>query len=84
MTIFEDEMFTNKTFEHANLILTEPWVLRNEIMLNIMQNVKFDFLKHEFLTDWCVLSSISKTLHKYSTEFFPMYRRLLELKNDIF
>ena len=33
--------------EHANLIFIEPWVLMNEIMLNIMQNFKFDFLKNE-------------------------------------
>ena len=47
MTIFEDEIVNNEAFEHANLILTEPWVLKNEIMLNIMQNFKFDFLKKE-------------------------------------
>ena len=45
VTIFEDEII-NKTFEHANLIFTEPWALMNEIMVNIMQNVKFDFLKN--------------------------------------
>ena len=44
--MFEDEI--NKAFEHANLIFTEPWELKDEIMLNIMQNVKFDFLKNEF------------------------------------
>ena len=48
MTIFEDEIVNNKAFEHANLIFTEPWALANEIMLNIMQNFKFDFLKNEF------------------------------------
>ena len=47
MTIFEDKIVNNEPFEHANLILTEPWVLKNEIMLNIMQNFKFDFLKNE-------------------------------------
>ena len=47
MTIFEDEIVSNEAFEHANLILTEPWVLKNEIMLNIMQNFKFGFLKKE-------------------------------------
>ena len=47
MTIFEDEIVNNKAFEHANLIFTEPWALTNEIM-NIMQNVKFDFLGNEF------------------------------------
>ena len=33
------------TFEHAN-----------EIMLNIMQNFKFDFLENEFWVDWGVRS----------------------------
>ena len=48
MTIFEVEIVNNKAFEHTNLIFTEPWALTNEIMLNIMQNFKFDFLKNEF------------------------------------
>ena len=48
MTIFEDEIVTNKAFEHANLIFTEPSALTNEIMLNIIQNFKFDFLKDKF------------------------------------
>ena len=48
MTIFEDEIVNNKTFEHANLIFTEPRALTNEIMLNIMQNFKSGFLKNEF------------------------------------
>ena len=49
MTLFEDEKVNkNKAFEHANLIFTEPWMLTNEIMLNIMRNFKFDFLKNEF------------------------------------
>ena len=83
MTIFEDEIVNNKAFEHANLIFTEPWALTNEIMLNIMQNFKFDFLKNEFQADWVyVLSSISKTLNNFSTGFFPMHRGILELKND--
>ena len=43
-----DEIVNNKAFEHANLILTKPLALMNEIMLNIMQNFKFDFLKNEF------------------------------------
>ena len=29
------------------MIVTEPWALTNEIMLNIMQNFKSDFLKDE-------------------------------------
>ena len=48
VTKFEDEIVNNMAFEHANLIFTEPWVLTNEIMLNIMQNFKFDFLKSKF------------------------------------
>ena len=48
MAIFEDEIVNNKAFEHVNLIFTEPWVLTNEIMLSVMQNFKFDFLKNEF------------------------------------
>ena len=50
-TIFEDEIINNKAFEHASLISTEPWALANEIMLNIMQNFKFDFLENEFWAD---------------------------------
>ena len=46
--IDKDEIVNNKAFELAYLILTEPWTLTNEIMLNIMQNFKFDFLKNEF------------------------------------
>ena len=48
MTIFEDEVVNNEASEHANLIFSEPWALTNEIMLNIMQDFKFDFLKNEF------------------------------------
>ena len=48
MTIFEDEIVNKKAFEHANLIFTEPWALTNEIMLNIMQNFKFNFFINEF------------------------------------
>ena len=46
--IFEYEIVNDNAFEHVNLIFTEPWALTNEIMLNIMQNFKFDFLKNEF------------------------------------
>ena len=48
--IFEDEIVYNKAIEQANLIITDPWaaLLTNEIMLNIMQNFKFDFLKNQF------------------------------------
>ena len=81
MTIFENEIVNIKAFEHANLIFTEPWILTVEIMLNIMQNFKFDFLKNEYQANWVyVLSSISRTLHNISTGFFPMYRGILELK----
>ena len=48
MTIFENEIVNNKAFEHAYLIFNEPWALTNEIILNIMQNFKFDILKNEF------------------------------------
>ena len=48
MTIFEEEIVNKRAFEHANLIFTEPWALMNEIILNIMQNLKFDLLKNEF------------------------------------
>ena len=48
MTIYEDELVNNQTFEHANLMFIEPWALTNKIMLNIIQNFKFDFLRNEF------------------------------------
>ena len=48
MTIFENGIVNNKGFEHVNLIFTKPRALPNEIMLNKMQNFKFDFLKNEF------------------------------------
>ena len=54
MTIYEDELVNNQTFEHANLMFIEPWALTNKIMLNIIQNFKFDFLRNEFLADWGV------------------------------
>ena len=83
MTILEDEIVNNKAFEHANLIFTEPWTLTDEIMLTIMQNINLIFSKTNFRpTGVYVLSSISKTLHNFSTGFFPMYRGILELKND--
>ena len=53
MILFEDYIINNKAFEHANLIFTVPWALTSKIMLNIMQNLKFDFLKSE-LADWGV------------------------------
>ena len=46
--MFEDKIVNNKAFENADLIFTEPWALTNEIMLNIMQNFKIDFLKNKF------------------------------------
>ena len=42
------------TFEHANLIFTKPWALEDEIMLNIMQQFKGDFLENEFWANWGV------------------------------
>ena len=48
VTILEHEIVNNKAFEYVNLVFTEPWALSNEIMLNIMQSFKFDFLKNEF------------------------------------
>ena len=48
MTIFEDEIVNNKAFEHVHLFFTEAWALTNEIMLNIKENFKSDFLKNEF------------------------------------
>ena len=51
MKILEEEIINNKTLEHACLLFTEPWTLTNEIMLNIMQNFKFDFLENEFSAD---------------------------------
>ena len=61
----------------------EPQALANEIMLNIMQDFKFDFLENEFWTDEVyVLSFISRTLHNIFTGFFSMYRKLIELKSD--
>ena len=46
--MFEGEIINNKTLEHASLIFTELWALANEIMLNIMQNFKYDFLENKF------------------------------------
>ena len=54
MTIFENEIINKKTFEHASLIFTEPWTLANEIILNMIQKLKFDFLQNEFWADWRV------------------------------
>ena len=83
MTIFEDEIVNNKAFEHANLIFTEPWALANEIILNICKTLNLVFSKMNLRsTGVYVLSSISKTLHTFSTGSFPMYRGILELKND--
>ena len=39
-------IFLYLSFEHASLILTEPWALTNEIMLNTMQNCKFNFFEN--------------------------------------
>ena len=50
-TKFEDEIIHKKTFANASLNFIEPWALSNEIMSNIMQNSKFDFLENEFSGD---------------------------------
>ena len=53
----------------------------NEIMLNIMQNFEFEFLKNEFWFEECTsLISISRTSHNFSPGFFSMYRGMLEIK----
>ena len=81
MTIFEDGIVNNEDFEHANLIFTEPWALMNEIMLNIMQTLNLIFSKTNLRpTGVNILSSISKTLHNFSTGFFPVYRGILVQK----
>ena len=46
--ICENEIINKNTLEHASLIFTKPLALAYEIMLNIMQNFKFDFLENEF------------------------------------
>ena len=47
LSVFEDGIVNKKAFEH-DLIFTGSWALTNEIMFNIMQNFKFDFLENEF------------------------------------
>ena len=47
MCDIRDEIVDNKAIKHANLIFTEPWAWINEIMSNIMQKFKFNFLKNE-------------------------------------
>ena len=48
------KLINNKTFEHDSLIFTESEALANEIMLNIKQNFKFDFLENNFWANWGV------------------------------
>ena len=43
------KVINNNAAENASLIFTEPWALSKEIMLNIMENFKFDFLENEFV-----------------------------------
>ena len=82
VTTFEDEIVNDKAFEHASLIFTEPWVLTNKIMLNIMESLKFDFL-NKFWASWGVrFNSISRTLAKNSGVYFTKYKGILELKSD--
>ena len=76
MTIFEDEIVNSKAFEHTNLIFTESRALTNEIMLNIMQKFRFDFLKNKFLADWDVHFKLHfQNLYNFSTGFFTMYKK---------
>lgn len=59
------------TFEHANLIFTNTWTLEDEIMLNIMQQFKVDFLQNEFWTDWGLPFKLHfQNLTQFSTGFF--------------
>ena len=82
-TKFEDEIIHKKTLANASLNFIEPWALANEIMLNIMQNSKFDFLENEFSGDWVyILGSISRTLDNFFTALFWKYGWILELKSD--
>ena len=48
LSLFAIKVINYNNFDHASLIFAEPWKLANEIMLNIMQNFKFDFLESEF------------------------------------
>ena len=76
-------LINNKSFEHANLIFTEPWALANQIMLNITQNFKFDFLENEFWADWCVHFKFHfPNLASFFHGIFSLYNGILELKND--
>ena len=77
-----NKLINNKTFEHASLIFTEPWALANEIMLNIMQKFKLDFLENQFWADWGVhfkfhFQNLSRIFQR---DFGSMYRGILELK----
>ena len=67
MTVFEDEIVKNK--EYANLIFTGPWALTNEIMLQIMQNFKFDFFKKKFV-DQLGCTSLVPFPQNFLREFF--------------
>ena len=59
------------------------WNQSNEIMLNTMQNYKFDFHRNEFWTDWGVRFNFhSKTLHNFTTGLFSLYRGIFQLKKD--
>ena len=78
----EDEK-VNKAFEHANLIFTELWRWQMKSCWMQCKTLNLIFSKTNFSpTGVYVLSSISKTLHNFSTGFFPMYRGILQLKYD--
>ena len=65
------------------MIFTTPQALTRKSMLKVMQNFKLDFLGMNFRsTRVYVLSSISRTLHYFSTGFFSVYRGMLGLQND--
>ena len=76
-----------ETFEHVSTIVTEPWALTNEIVLNTVQyfikifsNMQ-NFLENKFLADRSVRFNFHFDLHNCSAGFFSMYRALLKLKN---
>ena len=59
------------------------WMKSKTFKCDFLKNEFYDFLKNTPPTGVYVLSSISKTWHNFSTGFFPMYRGILELKNNI-
>ena len=76
-------LINSKTFEHADLIFTEPWTLTNEIMLNIIQSFKFDFSRKRILgrLGWTFYVPFQEP-YLIFPRFFLIYRGILELKNN--